>query len=40
MATAKEFCDGMNKVYENHGVYIGTDNEEKTCAVLNITWAG
>lgn len=26
MATRKEFCDAMNEVYKNHGVYIGTAN--------------
>ena len=30
MATRKEFCDAMEEVYENHGVYIGTANGEYT----------
>ena len=30
MATRKEFCDAMNEVYKNHGVYIGTANGEYT----------
>jgi hypothetical protein len=30
MATRKQFCDAMNEVYKNHGVYIGTANGELT----------
>ena len=30
MATRKQFCDAMNEVYKNHGVYIGTANGERT----------
>lgn len=30
MATRQEFCDAMNEVYKNHGVYIGTANGEYT----------
>lgn len=30
MATRQDFCDEMIKVYENHGVYIGTGNGELT----------
>lgn len=30
MATRQQFCDAMIKVYENHGVYIGTANGEYT----------
>ena len=30
MATRKEFCDAMETVYKNHGVYIGTANGEYT----------
>ena len=30
MATRQEFCDGMEEVYRNHGVYIGTANGEYT----------
>ena len=26
MATRKEFCEAMERVYQNHGVYIGTAN--------------
>ena len=30
MATRQEFCDAMEEVYRNHGVYIGTANGELT----------
>lgn len=30
MATRKQFCDAMEDVYKNHGVYIGTGNGELT----------
>ena len=30
MATRQEFCDAMEEVYRNHGVYIGTANGEYT----------
>jgi len=30
MATRQEFCDAMEEVYKNHGVYIGTANGEYT----------
>lgn len=30
MATRKEFCEEMEKVYTGHGVYIGAANGEKT----------
>lgn len=30
MATRKQFCDAMEEVYKNHGVYIGTANGEYT----------
>jgi len=30
MATRQEFCDAMEEVYKNHGVYIGTANGELT----------
>lgn len=30
MATRKEFCDVMLQVYNEHGVYIGTGNGERT----------
>lgn len=33
MATRKEFCDGMNKLYEDHGMYVGTGNGERTLDV-------
>jgi hypothetical protein len=26
MATRQQFCDAMEEVYKNHGVYIGTAN--------------
>ena len=30
MATRAEFCEAMNEVWKNHGVYIGTANGELT----------
>lgn len=33
MATRKQFCDGMNKLYEDHGMYVGTGNGERTLDV-------
>lgn len=30
MATRKQYCDAMNDVYKNHGIYIGTANGELT----------
>jgi len=30
MATRREFCNEMNNVYKNHGVYIGAANGERT----------
>lgn len=33
MATRQEFCDGMNKLYEDHGMYVGTGNGERTLDV-------
>ncbi|MBR5678032.1 MAG: peptidoglycan-binding protein [Paludibacteraceae bacterium] len=30
MATRQQFCDAMIEVYDNHGVYIGTGNGERT----------
>ena len=30
MATRKQFCDAINEVWKNHGVYIGTANGEYT----------
>ena len=30
MATRQQFCDAMEEVYKNHGVYIGTANGERT----------
>ena len=33
MATRQQFVDEMNKVYENHGVYVGTGNGELTLSV-------
>lgn len=30
MATRKEFCDAMEEVYRNHGMYVGTANGERT----------
>lgn len=30
MATRQQFCDAMEEVYKNHGVYIGTGNGELT----------
>ena len=33
MATRKEFCDEMNKMYDNHGMYVGTGNGERTLDV-------
>ena len=30
MATRQAFCDAMNEVHKNHGVYIGTANGEYT----------
>lgn len=30
MATRQQFCDAMIEVYQNHGVYIGTGNGQKT----------
>lgn len=30
MATRKEFCEAMNDVWRNHGIYIGTANGELT----------
>lgn len=35
MATAKELCDGMNKVYENHG-YISAPATKKRPALYSI----
>lgn len=33
MATVQEFLDGLEEVYKNHGVYVGTANGEKTLAI-------
>lgn len=33
MATRQEFCNGMNKLYEDHGMYVGTGNGERTLDV-------
>ena len=29
MATRQEFCDALNEIYRNHGMYVGTANGEK-----------
>ena len=33
MATRKQFCDEMEEVYRNHGMYVGTGNGELTLSV-------
>ena len=33
MATRQDFCNEMNRMYENHGMYVGTGNGERTLDV-------
>lgn len=33
MATRQQFCDEMNKMYDDHGMYVGTGNGERTLDV-------
>jgi len=33
MVTRQDFCNEMNRMYENHGMYVGTGNGERTLDV-------